>query len=218
MLEQLIIDPSWILSIRSDFLNAFFKGFAMITADFLYIPLFALGFWFSPRNKVFKAVGFLFPFTILFNLVIKYTFMIPRPNENLWLTTVSDPMGFPSGGAQLAAALWGLIYLNIKNKLRYLCWIPLIGIPMSRVYLGVHSIYDVTVGLIVGWATLKLWIRYFDTYFEAHNISQKVFIFLGITFLTTLLYFLSAGDQWTKLVPFSIGSQIGFSHYHCPGF
>lgn len=211
MLEQFIIDPSWILSIRCDFLNAFFKGFAMITADFLYIPLFALGFWLFPKNKVFKSMGFLFPFTILFNLVIKYTFMIPRPDESLWLTTVSDPMGFPSGGAQLAAVLWGLIYLNIHGKLKYLCWIPIIGIPVSRVYLGVHSIYDVAVGLMVGWATLKLWVKYFDAYFEANNVSRKTLISLGITLLSTLLYFLVAGDQWTKLVPFSIGSLVGFS-------
>ncbi|WP_375358897.1 phosphatase PAP2 family protein [Candidatus Tisiphia endosymbiont of Neophilaenus lineatus] len=56
----------------------------------------------------------------------------------------NNHIGFPSGDIQVATTFWLAIFLSLKNSpFKYLCLLPIIGIGLSRVYLGVHSIYDV---------------------------------------------------------------------------
>ena len=83
---------------------------------------------------------------------------MPRPDFVSHLVSMGDPYGFPSGQAQLTSTIWGIFFLCTKNKLiRFLSVFMIIAIFFSRMYLGVHTIYDVSVGTILGLTTACLY-------------------------------------------------------------
>lgn len=203
-------DNSWILELRTDFLTSVFKLFPLLAKDYFYITIIALGYWLNPSKRIFKSLGFLIPFSTLLNCLLKNYFKIPRPDVALHLVPVHDPFGFPSGDIQVAIVFWTYILLQLRSKLRYLCLLPIIGIAISIVYLGVHSIYDVAGGMIIGLTTLYLWRKYLETpLFENYTNSRKLYWGLLITII--LIYaFVSQNLKWPPMVPIAIGALIGF--------
>jgi len=98
---------------------------------------------------------------------LKLAFHRPRP---YWLLTESDSIrvwsyaadfAFPSGHAQHAASVWGLLASFSRQpwtRLAVVCLAFLIGV--SRVYLGVHFPSDVVAGWLVGTLVLGAFLRW----------------------------------------------------------
>lgn len=104
-------------------------------------------------------------FITLLNQILKIIFMRPRPE----IMRLIDENGysFPSGHSMVSTAFYGLliylIYKNVKNK--YLKWfgcialsLIILGICLSRIYLGVHYASDVVGGLVFSIAYLIIYI------------------------------------------------------------
>lgn len=104
-------------------------------------------------------------FITLLNQILKIIFMRPRPE----IMRLIDENGysFPSGHSMVSTAFYGLliylIYKNVKNK--YLKWfgcialsLTILGICLSRIYLGVHYASDVVGGLVFSIAYLIIYI------------------------------------------------------------
>jgi len=160
MFDFLIIDPSWILNYRTETLTSFFLSISKYANYYVYIFIIALGYLVSLRNKPFMHLGFLFPFAVLVNTSLKGILQIPRPDESLHLVKTFGTNGFPSGDAQLSSVFWLTLFIAWKNSpLRYLCLLPIFLISFSRVYLGVHSIYDVLGGVALGAIIVYLFLR-----------------------------------------------------------
>lgn len=158
-----MIESSWIIAVRTDFLTSLFKFFPLLAKDYFYITILALGYWLSPNSLTFRAFGFLVPFSTLMNCLLKNLFRISRPEESLHLIEIGRSFGFPSGDVQVAFVFWGLMILNFKNKLlSSLAVFAIVGMACSRVYLGVHSIYDVMGGMLFGSIIIFLWKQYLE--------------------------------------------------------
>lgn len=110
-------------------------------------------FWCVDKRKGYYvlAVGFL---GTLLNQILKLTFRVPRP----W---VLDPeftivekarkaasgFSFPSGHTTSAVGTFGAIgYASWKPAVRRICYGICVLVPLSRMYLGVHTPADVLVG------------------------------------------------------------------------
>ena len=94
--------------------------------------------------------------TVLSNQIIKRIVRIPRP-DHLRLVKESG-FSYPSGHAMIAIGLYGLLLYLINKKVRdkrkriignILLAIIIIGIGISRVYVGVHNPSDIIGGYLL---------------------------------------------------------------------
>lgn len=147
-----------ILSWRSDTLTPFFKIFPFIAGPYFYLIMIPMGYWASAQKRLFTELAMLIPYATLINALIKNFYRIPRPQNPAHLIVVTDPYGFPSGDMQVATVFWGLVFLKVRSSYaRLLCLLPLLGIGLSRIYLGVHRLQEVVVGFLIGVSLLLLW-------------------------------------------------------------
>lgn len=207
-----MLNNDWILNFRNDDLTWFFKYFPYLASDYFYITIIALGYWLRPFSLIFKGLGFLVPFSTLFNCLCKNFFQINRPDFALHLVKVQDSFGFPSGDVQVATVFWGYIFINRGlSAFKYIYLIPIIGIGISRIYLGVHSIYDVIGGIGIGLLTLYIWQKLLHRIIlkDSKNFIHKDYWFFLMS--TIFLYsIISKESQWSYLATLSIGTLIGF--------
>lgn len=95
-----------------------------------------------------------------------------RPHELLMDVTSLDYIvrgpGFPSGHMALATALALTIMHYLPKKYQ---WVPIawiVGVGLSRMYLGVHAPLDIVGGFAIGWACYALFrhVRLYDIHFS----------------------------------------------------
>ncbi len=100
-----------------------------------------------------------------------------RPHEFLpnivSLEYVVRGPGFPSGHMALATALAFTMGHYLPKKYHWLLVTAVIGVGLSRMYLGVHAPLDIIGGFAIGWASYALFrhVRIYDMH--PGNKSQK---------------------------------------------
>lgn len=86
--------------------------------------------------------------------ILKQVIGRARPGQILENVNVRELLvmgnGFPSGHTAVATAMAGVIYFALPTQLRWISfvWIGLVGV--SRIYLGVHAPLDIVGGIAVG--------------------------------------------------------------------
>lgn len=143
-------------SIRTPFGDTFFSLVTHLGEETIFIVVGLLFFWCIDKKKGYfiLSVGFL---GIVLNQFLKLWFRIPRP----W---VRDPeftivesaraeatgYSFPSGHTQSTVGVFGGI-ARVQKQLwiRIVCIAICVLVPISRMYLGVHTPADVGVSIIV---------------------------------------------------------------------
>lgn len=120
-------------------------------------------FWCVDKKKGYYvlAVGF---FGTLVNQILKLIFRVPRP----WIldpefTIVEQAreaaagFSFPSGHSTSAVGTFGAIGYSSRNPVvRWACCCICILVPLSRMYLGVHTPADVLAGSVLSVMIVKL--------------------------------------------------------------
>lgn len=209
----LVSDPEWILDFRNDTLTPFFKIFPFFVSDYFFMTIIGIGYWLRPQIPLFIHLGFLVPFSSLVNYTLKAIFSIPRPPSSLHLISVQNSWGFPSGDAQVAAIFWGCIFLSSHSRfLRMFCAGMIITIMASRVYLGVHSLYDVGGGLLFGILMIILWnnsyVKHVTLKWFQGNRKSLYLLIVATLFLYSIM---SHNTVWPSGLLASVGALLGYS-------
>ena len=143
-----------IQSISSPFWDSFFTYATMLGEETFPLVVFAIVF--LGFNKSF---GYKLGFSLLISSAVvqftKETLQVPRPffQDGIRSLRIETATGysFPSGHTQTAASFFYTISLQLKNRwLKYLMYFLIAAVAISRMYLGVHTIWDVLGGLAIG--------------------------------------------------------------------
>ncbi len=182
-------DLSWVLDLRTPFLNIFFDLVSLAGYPTFLILFLSFGYFYWSPEK-FSRIAMLLFISGLINGFLKDYFQDPRPLIEFMLDPrIGQSYGWPSGHAQIAVTLWGLIAIEFKNNWLTTFCVLMIGlVSFSRIYLGVHDIGDVFAGLLIGTIILTVW--QLATIYKFNDfLSNKLWIV--IILLSQIIYYLS---------------------------
>ncbi|MBQ7387111.1 MAG: phosphatase PAP2 family protein [Clostridia bacterium] len=188
----------FIANMRCPVLDFFFETITHLGEETFFLVISILFFWcINKREGYYILLSGLFG--TLINQAAKITFRIDRP----WIKDPSfQPVGnskleatgysFPSGHTQNIATTWGCIAAyNRKRWLSIVCVVIIALVSFSRLYLGVHTLLDVSVSLLVALLLVVLLRPFFATE-ERFNKAYPVIVIISvIASVAYLIYVLS---------------------------
>ena len=145
-------------------LEAPMRFFSFLGDENFFFMVLPLLYW-SVDARLGLRVAFILVTSNFLNSLVKLMFALPRP---YWISTQVQPLsaettfGIPSGHAQNAVALWGIMASGVRKPWAWWAAFALaFVIGFSRLYLGLHFAADVMAGWLIGglllFAFLKLW-------------------------------------------------------------
>ena len=131
--------------------------FSFLGTEDFYILALPVIYW-SLDAALGLRVGVIMLLSSGFNTIFKFAFHSPRP---YWVNTDVQPLsaetsfGLPSGHAQNAMSIWGMVgtYFR-KNWVWAVSIFIILGISLSRLHLAIHFPLDTVVGLLLGFILL----------------------------------------------------------------
>ena len=143
-------------SIRTPVLDRIMSLITHLGEEAVFLVAALLIFWCVDKNRGYYLMAVGFVGTIL-NQFLKLVFRIPRPwVQDPDFTIVESARGaatgysFPSGHTQNVVGTFAAISLTTRhNWIRAAAWLPVILVPVSRMYLGVHTPLDVGVSFVL---------------------------------------------------------------------
>ena len=140
-------------NLRFPTMDKFMLLFTQLGEETAFLIAAMIVFWCVDKKKGYyvMAVGFV---GTLLNQLLKLSFRIPRPWVRDPAFTVVDGaveaaagFSFPSGHSTSAVGTFGAIgYVSLRPAVKWVCYGVCVLVPFSRLYLGVHTPWDVVCG------------------------------------------------------------------------
>ena len=161
-----------LFSIRNNFFDTFFKTITKL-GNTITIIILVIILILTLKKEDKYLIGINVVTTVLTNQILKHIIRRERPPH---LRLIKEGgFSYPSGHAMISIALYGmLIYIvnkNIKNKylkitLTIILSLIILGIGLSRIYVGVHYPSDILSGYILSLVIIILVVNYTNDYFR----------------------------------------------------
>ena len=166
-------------------LDAPMRFFTFLGSENFFLLVLPAVYW-CIDSALGLRVGLILLFSSGLNEVIKMTLRGPRPywySTRVKALTAETSFGVPSGHAQIATGVWGVLAARLGTRLAGIAAgaiILLIG--FSRIYLAVHFPHDVLFGWLLGGLTLGAFL-YFQSPAEQWVARQSFAKQAGLSFL-----------------------------------
>ena len=142
--------------IRNPVLDAIIQGVTRLGEELIIFGVICLLYWCLNKNAAYK-LGLIFFASGIAVQGLKVTFRIERPfvldpTLSPVPTAIEAATGysFPSGHTQSATSLYGYFAYTVKQKwLKVIFVLAFVAVAFSRMYLGVHTIFDITVSMVI---------------------------------------------------------------------
>ncbi len=168
--------------LRTPFLDSFFALVTHLGEETLFILAGLVFFWCVSKKQGYYLLSVGFLGTVL-NQFLKLLFRIPRPwvrDENFTIVesarAEATGYSFPSGHTQSAVGVFGSIArMNRRWWVRVLCVLACVLVPLSRMWLGVHTPVDVGVSIVIALILVFLLYPLVNTAFEKPATARLFF-------------------------------------------
>ena len=144
--------------LRTPFLDWLMLALTYLGDEAILIAVGAFLFWCVDKKWGYRVFGVALT-ALDVTILLKGVFAIPRPwVRDSRLSPVKGAAGtaedysFPSGHSTMAGAAYGSLCAGSRGALRWLWLLVALVVVFTRLYLGVHTPTDVTVGLAIGLA------------------------------------------------------------------
>ncbi len=174
--------------IRTPFGNVLFQLITRLGEEIVVIGVICLLYWCINKDSAYK-LGMIFFASGMLVQGLKVTFRIERP----WVIEPSfSPVesaregatgySFPSGHTQGATALYGYFALNTQKKAyKAILSLLILLVAFSRMYLGVHTFYDVIAAFALTLISVVLINEFYDRMIKGDRDMVTAIVLGGIS-------------------------------------
>ena len=198
-------------SISSPFWDFIFITISNLITDIPLVITLCVIYWCINKEKGIK-IGFILLNGMQFNFIIKDIFKVERPyvkNSKIINKDIEYGYGysFPSNHSQISSSfLFSFARYFSISKVFIPSLILVLMICFSRVYLGVHSILDVSVGFVLGITFVKVLGNIIDKIIE----SKKYYLAFLFLILGIIGMFVFKNEDSFKITSIYFGFLTGF--------
>jgi membrane-associated phospholipid phosphatase len=180
-------------------LEAPMKFFSFLGTENFFLLILPLIYWSVDANLGIR-VGFILITSNYVNNIFKLMFAGPRPywvSDKVIPFAAETSFGVPSGHAQNAVGVWGMIASGIHKRWAWVAAFALaFFIGFSRWYLGVHFPHDVFVGWLLGgillWAFMQFW-NPVEAWLKQRTLGSQILIAFIVSVIFIALGAVSVG-------------------------
>ncbi|MCL2069217.1 MAG: phosphatase PAP2 family protein [Oscillospiraceae bacterium] len=173
-------------SIRTPFLDFLFDLITRLGEQTVAVAVFGAVFW-CVNKQIGYGIGIAYFLSALTVQGMKLGFRVERPwvidptlNPVPSALEYATGYSFPSGHTQSAAALLGALAAQIKKTpVRIACFTLAVLVAFSRMYLGVHTLSDVAVSLLLSFLFVWLAVKFL----AAGSVSKKRELVMALSML-----------------------------------
>lgn len=183
-------------SLRNPVFDTIFSLITLLGEETIFMVIGMTVFWCVNKYQGYYLLTTGFLGTAI-NQFLKMLCRIPRPwvqDPNFTIVEsardAATGYSFPSGHTQTSVGVFGgLARWNKNTVLRIVAIAACVLVPLSRMYLGVHTPLDVTVSIAI--ALILIFVAY-PLFMKASKNPKMMFIILGTLTLITFAYLLFA--------------------------
>eukprot|EP01129_Flabellula_baltica_P004421 TRINITY_DN1534_c0_g1_i2.p1 TRINITY_DN1534_c0_g1~~TRINITY_DN1534_c0_g1_i2.p1 ORF type:complete len:264 (+),score=21.64 TRINITY_DN1534_c0_g1_i2:70-792(+) len=180
---------------RSKPLDMYMKMASNVGESVAYVILMSIIFWGYDERLGFALLSLLLVGTTFANMV-KNLLALPRPPSSaLWCPKRLHDFGCPSSHSMNAVSipffcLW-YVWNDVPYPYLFFGFTVLYSSStcISRMYLACHSYLDVSIGVLIGWSMVLLWVLEFDE-FEHFVVSSDTQVLVTLMVVLSLVFFI----------------------------
>jgi membrane-associated phospholipid phosphatase len=188
-LHQLEINLIVFIQSLTVFLAQPMRMISMLGQEEFYMLIMPALYW-SVDAGLGIRIGIMLLLSNELNSIAKLAFHLPRPywiSDQVKTFTSEISFGMPSGHAQHAASIWGLLAVSVRQTwLRVTLVVLIFLIGFSRIVLGMHFISDVAAGWVIGGLTVVIFIS-IERPIVSWLRSRSLWQMLGLALVTSIL-------------------------------
>lgn len=183
----------WIQIFRTPALDEAMQAITTMGDEQFYLLLFPLIFWTIDVGFAIR-LGVAYLLSSYLNTVLKDLLVQPRPCDLEPALCISDADGYglPSGHAQSAVMVWGMLGIQMRKGWFWaIAAVIMVLIGLSRVYLGVHFPSDVLAGWAIGVGLLVMyagWGHRVEAYLKSLRLAVQIALVLAACLLLLAIH------------------------------